>query len=83
MEYMASGTPVLTTKLPGMPNDHLPYVYLIDDESADGIAKVLEELLSKSKAELHAKGKEAKEFILREKNNIKQAKKLLDMIETM
>lgn len=83
MEYMASGTPVLTTKLPGMPEDHLPHVYLIEDESADGIATVLKELLSKNKEELHAKGKAAKEFVMREKNHIRQAKKMLDMIDAM
>ncbi len=83
MEYMASGTPVLTTKLPGMPQDHLPHVYLIEDESADGIAKVLEELLTKSPEELHLKGVTAKDFILKEKNNVNQAKKLLDMIEKL
>ncbi len=83
IEYMASGTPTLTTKLPGMPADHLPHVYLIEDESADGIAAVLTELLSKSKEELFEKGKRAKEFILQEKNHIKQAEKLLDMIGTL
>ena len=81
MEYMASGTPVLTTKLPGMPKDHLPYVYFIEDESADGIADVLSELLSKSPEELWEKGRAAKEFILREKNNVKQAEKVLELIE--
>ena len=83
MEYMASGTPVLTTKLPGMPKDHLSHVYLIEDESIDGIAKSLRELLSKSDRELWEKGAEAKEFILSEKNNVKQAKKLISLIENM
>jgi glycosyltransferase involved in cell wall biosynthesis len=83
MEYMASGTPTLTTKLPGMPADHLSHVYLIEDESADGIAAVLRELLSKSREELFEKGKHAKEFILQEKNHVKQAQKLLDMIATL
>ncbi len=83
MEYMASGTPVLTTKLPGMPKDHLPHVYLIEDESADGIAEMLGELLTKSPEELYQKGKDAKEFILREKSNMSQAKKLLGMIEKL
>ncbi len=78
MEYMASGTPVLTTKLPGMPADHLEHVYLIEDESADGIASVLKELLTKSEEELFEKGKRAKKFVLEEKNNKKQAQKVLD-----
>ena len=83
MEYMASGTPVLTTKLPGMPKDHLPFVYLIDDESEDGIAASLGDLLTRSSEELYEKGREAKEFILREKNNITQAKKVLELIENL
>lgn len=29
MEYMASGTPLLTTKLPGMPEDYYPHVYFL------------------------------------------------------
>ena len=36
MEYMASGTPVLTTRLPGMPKEYYPYVSFIDEETADG-----------------------------------------------
>lgn len=81
MEYMASGTPVLTTKLPGMPSDHLEHVYLIEKENAEGISEKLREILSKTKEELHEKGKDAKTFVLEEKNNIKQSKKLIDMIE--
>ena len=82
MEYMASGTPVLTTKLPGMPEDHLEHVYLIEDESADGIKNALLHVLSKSDTELHNKGKEAKAFILEKKNNVEQAKKLIHLIQT-
>ena len=37
MEYMASGTPVATTVLPGMPEAYHPYVYLLREESAEGI----------------------------------------------
>ena len=29
---MVSGTPVLTTKLPGMPKEYDDYVYIIEDE---------------------------------------------------
>lgn len=39
MEYMVSGTPLLTTKLPGMPKEYYRYVYLLEDESSNGIAK--------------------------------------------
>ncbi len=80
MEYMASGTPLLTTKLPGMPEEYHDYVYLFDDETVEGMAKTLERILSLPKEELHAKGAAAKEFVLREKNNIVQAKRIVEMI---
>jgi len=80
MEYMASGTPLLTTKLPGMPEEYYDYVYLFEDESVEGMAKTLDRILKLPKEELHAKGAAAKEFVLREKNNIVQAKRIIDMI---
>ncbi len=80
MEYMASGTPVLTTVLPGMPKEYHPYVYLMEDESADGIGKKLQEVLCASDEALFQKGQKARSFILNEKNNVIQAKKILEML---
>lgn len=81
IEYMASGTPVLTTKLPGMPADYYPYVFLIDDESTGGMAKTYSEVLGKTDEELFEKGMRAKQYVLAEKNNIAQAKKVICLIE--
>ena len=83
MEYMASGTPVLTTKLPGMPEEYYPYVYLLEDESAEGMAKALKEILSQPEEELAQKGAAAKAFVLREKSNTAQAKKLLELVDKL
>ena len=82
MEYMASGTPVLTTVLPGMPKEYHPYVFLLEDESEDGIAAKLKEVLEQSEEDLFRKGCEAREFVLKEKNNVIQAKKILDMLNS-
>ena len=81
MEYMASGTPVLTTVLPGMPKDYYPHVFLLEQETAEGIADKLTEVLSLSDEELFEKGKAAKEFILDTRNNVVQAAKILRMLE--
>ena len=81
MEYMASGTPVLTTVLPGMPKEYHPYVFLLEDESADGIARMLKEVLDHSDEELFRKGCEARKFVLEQKNNVIQARKILEMLE--
>lgn len=80
MEYMASGTPVLTTVLPGMPREYHPYVYLLEEETPQGVAKKLTEVLSQTDEALFEKGMAAREFILREKNNVAQAEKILEML---
>ena len=79
MEYMASGTPVLTTVLPGMPREYHPYVFLMEEETPEGAARALQNVLSLSDEELFQRGMAARNFILNEKNNVIQAKKLLDM----
>lgn len=80
MEYMASGTPVLTTCLPGMPPEYNEHVFLLKDETADGVAAALGEIFRYSAEALHSKGMKAKKFVLEQKNNFVQAKKVLDMI---
>ena len=69
MEYMASGTPTLTTMLPGMPDEYKEYVYLISDESVDGIYESFSEIFSNSRLELHEFGMRAKAFLFENKNN--------------
>ena len=78
MEYMVSGTPALLTKLPGMPKEYLKYVYVLENESVDGMAEKLNEILNLSEEELKEKGKLAKEYVLKEKNNRMQAKRIID-----
>ena len=80
MEYMASGTPVLTTRLPGMPPEYNEYVFLINEENEDGICEALKEIFAHTPEQLHSVGLRAKDFVMREKNNVVQAKKLIGMI---
>lgn len=81
MEYMVSGTPVLTTKLPGMPKEYYKYVFLFDDETVDGYKKTLTDVLSLSNEDLYMKGKSAKEFVLKNKNNNVQGKRILTLLQ--
>ena len=81
MEYMSTGTPVLTTVLPGMPKEYHPYVYLLEEETADAIAEKLGQIFAQPADALFEKGMKAREFILKEKNNVTQAGKILAMLE--
>lgn len=80
IEYMASGTPLLTTNLPGMPNEYHQYVFLIIDETVGGYTKALQEALAHTDAELYNFGQEAKNFVLKKKNNKEQAKRVANLI---
>lgn len=81
MEYMASGTPVLSTRLPGIPDEYFTYIYSIDREDSDGIADALRTVLDKSMEERLAKGRNARDFVLVNKSNLVQAKRIIDFIE--
>lgn len=81
MEYMASGTPLLTTKLPGMPEDYYPHVYLFEEESVQGYADALKKVLSLPADTLYAKGVQAKRFVLQQKNYITQAQRVIGLLE--
>ena len=81
MEYMSTGTPVLTTALPCIPEEYGPYLYFIQKETAEGIAAALREVLSHSDAELFEKGCRAREFVLEQRNNVVQAAKVLEMLK--
>lgn len=80
MEYMLSGTPLLTTRLPGMPSEYYPYVYLFDEETTEGFALKLNEILSLPSAELREKGDNARRFVLTKKTNIVQTARIIKLI---
>lgn len=81
MEYMVSGTPVLTTKLPGMPKEYHPHVYLLEDETPYGISEKLQEIFALPLDERERKGEDARAFVLEHKTNVAQAKKIINFIE--
>ena len=81
IEYMISGTPMLTTKLQGIPTEYFDYLFTIDDNITETIKNKLEEILKISDDELEAFGKKAQRFITDNKNGKVQAKKIISFIE--
>lgn len=79
-EYLCSGTPFLTTNLAGIPKDYYPYLNIIYDYTAIGIAKQIEELISINYDILKQKAVLGKEFIIKNKNSQYQAKKIYNFL---
>lgn len=81
IEYMASGTPVLTTNLPCFSEEYKKFQYRIDDESVEGIKKALEHVFSLSDFERNIKGKNAKKFIMDNKTMEKQCEIIMTFLK--
>lgn len=81
IEYMASGTPVVTTCLPGMPAEYRNHVYLLEDESVQGIASSIHRILRLPRADLVDKGTKARDFVLTTKSEESQARKVLALLD--
>ena len=69
LEYMASGTPLLTTKVGGMPEEYYDYFYFFDEESTEGIKSSLEKIVNFSDKQLRDKGISARAFAVKNKSH--------------
>lgn len=77
MEYMLSGTPVLTTRLAGISECYYDKMYFIDDEMAIGMKNAIEKCMSMSESELMNTGETAKKYVLDNKNYAHQIARII------
>lgn len=80
LEYMQSGTALLTTPLAGMDKEYLDRVFILDATNPQAIAETLQRL-SQDIGALDQKGASAKEFVLREKGFQTQTAKIIGMLQ--
>lgn len=83
MEYIASGTPTILYKLPGIPEEYYDYCTALRDLSIDSLKSAIEKAILLSDSERESMGKKARDFILKQKNPEIQIKKLLKIINTL
>lgn len=83
MEYMLSGKPVLMYKLDGIPNEYDKYLYYFDGDEIEQITEKIIEICEKPDYELRKFGKKAQEFVSKEKNPYCQAKKIINLLESI
>lgn len=81
LEYMASGTLALMNRLPGIPDEYLPYFTFFENETAESYAEKIDEVLSYSDEQMTEIGLKAAEFLKKEKNSAAVMKKVFDFIE--
>lgn len=79
MEYMMSGTPIITTILSGFPDEYKEYLICLDNNSPENISK---KILEVSKWDIEKQiyfGEKAKKFILN-KTYINQGDKIINFL---
>ena len=81
IEYFASGTPTLMYKLEGIPDKYYKYCFIPEDESVEELANSLHRILLLNEYEMEKKGKEAKKFIVQNKNCQFQTQKIINLIK--
>ena len=83
IEYMASSTPVVMHRLPGIPGEYSDYLIYAEDNSDQALAEALDRVLSWSQEQRKDFGEQAKIFVQEHKSPSSQAKKLLDMAQQL
>lgn len=80
-EYMASGTPVFTTRLDGIPQDYYEYVYSIDELNLEKISQEIYKIINQDVQKLNDFGEKAKKYVINNKNQSKQVSKIISFME--
>lgn len=79
VEYLLSGTPLLTTKLSGIPDEYYDYCYVTTTRDTQKIAEQMDEILHE--ANLAALGDKAKRYVEEHKNSSAQATRITHFLK--
>ena len=80
MEYMASGSATIITRLEGIPEEYFEFVYVWEDETVLGMYNFLKKMFKEDTSCLCQKGKKAQQFVLRNKNVSHQGRRVLEFL---
>ncbi|MBQ7288439.1 MAG: glycosyltransferase [Clostridia bacterium] len=79
-EYMISGNPVLSCRIKGIPEEYFDYLIEMKSTEPAEIAKAIQQVADMSSAARKERGEAGKQFVLKEKNNVVQAEKILAFV---
>ena len=83
LEYLSSGVPLVAYKLDGIPCEYANYIRFVEDNSDQSLADALIEICELTDEERKKIGKKAREFVLNEKNDKVQVKKVIDYLKSV
>jgi len=79
LEYMLSGTPIITTMLPGIPEEYKQYLLILENNDPKTIYKMLQNIIMLTSAERKEIGLKALEFA-KSKSYAKQGRNIVEFL---
>lgn len=79
-EYMLSACPVLSFKVKGIPEEYFDYITEMDEVTPECVSASIISALRMSLNDREKVGMKARKFVIENKNNVIQTKKMLDFI---
>ncbi|MEU7801098.1 glycosyltransferase [Micromonospora arborensis] len=76
IEYLANGVPVVSTILPGIPDDYRPYLVYAATDTAAGLRVAIERVLGMPAGEAAALGAAGRDFVVQTRNRAVQGRRM-------
>ncbi|MEH0932517.1 glycosyltransferase [Micromonospora sp. CPCC 205558] len=81
IEYLATGVPVVSTDLPGIPDDYRPYLVYAPTDSAEGLRAAIERVLGMPAGEAEALGAAGRDFVVQTRSRAVQGQRMRDFLD--
>jgi glycosyltransferase involved in cell wall biosynthesis len=81
LEYMLSGRPVITTRLAGISDDYFPHLFILEPDTPQALAHLIERVCSMPEADIEAFGRNARQFVLRDKSWAHQGERVFAFLQ--
>lgn len=83
MEYLLSGKPVIMRKLPGIPLEYHAHLFFTKDDSVTALKNCIVAVCELDQEKRNFYGNKSRDFVLKEKNHLKQTKKIIQLINKL
>jgi len=81
MEYLLSGTPIITRKVLGIPEEYYSYTFAIEDSGAQALAEAIVNICELPVEEWSRIGELARNFVRSQKNYLTQTERIYSLIK--
>ena len=81
IEYMVSGRPVISTRLAGIPDEYFSHIIPLENETPEDLCALFLRLKTIPRSYLEAIGVNARNYILKNKNEMHQGQRILKFLK--